>query len=302
MSKKKYFICSDIHSFYTPFRKALKEAGFNPKTKSHILVILGDLFDRGEEAVPLYNFITSLPKERRILVRGNHEYLLRELYTRGFAHKYDISNGTLGTLYQFIGLPSNYPAICRENFFREMARSNLNFGDAKFQEARKQYFDQLDELEYKLYHNMFAQSILDWIFSDEWINIFETKHYLFVHSFIPLNKKEIELDGIHMDVEYSYKDNWRLESTEEEWEDATWGCPWSLYQQGLLDKEGKTLVCGHWHTSDFWNKLSPKTYGKLDVRKDNPLFRVDGIKLIGLDACTAATGKVNVLVLKEDEL
>ena len=67
---KKYFVASDIHSFYTPFIIELNKTSFDLNNEEHILIICGDLFDRGSESLKLYEFIKSLPKERRILIRG----------------------------------------------------------------------------------------------------------------------------------------------------------------------------------------------------------------------------------------
>lgn len=68
-----------------------------------------------------------------------------------------------------------------------------------------------------------------------------------------------------------------------------------------LNKTGKTIVCGHWHTADFFNNLK-NLKKKYDLYESNPIFVSKKYKLIGLDACTAATNKINVLVLKENEL
>ena len=68
-----------------------------------------------------------------------------------------------------------------------------------------------------------------------------------------------------------------------------------------LNKIGKTIVCGHWHTADFFNNLKNLKI-KYNLDKSNPIFISKKHKLIGLDACTAATNKINVLVLNEDEL
>ena len=46
---KTYFVCSDIHGFYKEWMKSLKEAGFNKNNPEHILIVLGDVFDRGNE-------------------------------------------------------------------------------------------------------------------------------------------------------------------------------------------------------------------------------------------------------------
>ena len=59
---------------------SLTDAGFDVNNENHILVILGDIFDRGTEPIQMYNFLKEFPRDRRILIRGNHEYLLKELY------------------------------------------------------------------------------------------------------------------------------------------------------------------------------------------------------------------------------
>ncbi len=67
---KKYFITSDTHSFYNELIEELNNKGFDVNNKDHIIIMCGDLFDRGSESLKLYEFIKSLPKERRILIRG----------------------------------------------------------------------------------------------------------------------------------------------------------------------------------------------------------------------------------------
>ena len=47
----KYYITADIHGFYTEFHKALDEAGYFNDSEPRKLIILGDIFDRGQEAV-----------------------------------------------------------------------------------------------------------------------------------------------------------------------------------------------------------------------------------------------------------
>lgn len=93
----KYFITSDLHSFYTPVKKSLDAVKYDSANKEHTLVILGDIFDRGDETVALYNFLKSIPQERLILVKGNHEYLLDELLNKKLPDYHDYSNGTVKT-------------------------------------------------------------------------------------------------------------------------------------------------------------------------------------------------------------
>ena len=78
-NSKKWFVVSDIHSFYTPFINSLKRAGFQKTNPNHTLVIAGDVFDRGKETIELFNYLKSIPEERLILVKGNHEELYNKL-------------------------------------------------------------------------------------------------------------------------------------------------------------------------------------------------------------------------------
>ena len=66
---KKYFIVSDTHSFYTPLKESLDKVGFDINTPDHIFILCGDLFDRGSESLEIYEFVKSIPKERRILIK-----------------------------------------------------------------------------------------------------------------------------------------------------------------------------------------------------------------------------------------
>ena len=93
----RYYVASDIHGFFTPLAKALEEAGYYQDTDPHKLLILGDLFDRGSEAVKLQDFILELmEKDEVILIRGNHEDLFAELVTEDGGQPYSshVSNGT----------------------------------------------------------------------------------------------------------------------------------------------------------------------------------------------------------------
>ena len=56
----KYYVTSDVHGFYTPLRTSLTKAGYFDDAEPHKLLIVGDLFDRGGEAVELQGFILDL--------------------------------------------------------------------------------------------------------------------------------------------------------------------------------------------------------------------------------------------------
>lgn len=98
---KKFFIFSDVHSFYNELIIALHRAGFDKDNPDHIIVSLGDAFDRGPDPLKVVRFFNSLPSERKILIAGNHEDLLVEAINRHEFQRHDYSNGTAYTIAQF---------------------------------------------------------------------------------------------------------------------------------------------------------------------------------------------------------
>ena len=264
---KKYFITSDSHGFYTILINELHKNGFDENNNDHILIFCGDLFDRGDESKEIYNFIKSIPIQRRILIRGNHEYLFIDLMHKKMPDDYDESNGTVKTFNDLTDYKYDY-------FFEWQ---NL-VSDKKLKNIEK------------------------WFMSDEWTDYYETNNYIFTHAFIPLkiDDKSYFKHMYRVETEYlSYKEDWR-NSSQKEFENATWGCPWKLALAGL-NQTKKYIVCGHWHTADFFNYMM-RLKKRYNLYEDNPIFISKKYKLIGLDACTAVTKKINVLVLNEDEL
>ena len=122
-------------------------------------------------------------------------------------------------------------------------------------------------------------------FFDKEINYFETANYIFVHSFIPqYYTKNQQLE---------FNPDWR-HAHASEWENARWGNPFELAEQGFLPD--KTLVFGHFHASWPHSKYE----GKPEFGKGADFSPYYGNGYIGIDACTAYTHKVNVLVLEDD--
>lgn len=88
----KYFIVSDVHSYFDIMKEALDRAGFDKDSPEHIFVSLGDLLDRGRQPRECLQFVNSL--ERKILIRGNHEDLMEEMIAIRYPRSHDLSNGT----------------------------------------------------------------------------------------------------------------------------------------------------------------------------------------------------------------
>ena len=104
----KYFIASDVHSFFNIFYAELLKNGFEIDNPEHKVIICGDLFDRGDQTVELFEFIKSLRgQDRLIYVRGNHESLLfdcmHEIMCGRIPSSHHRHNGTIKTICQFCG-------------------------------------------------------------------------------------------------------------------------------------------------------------------------------------------------------
>lgn len=155
--------------------------------------------------------------------------------------------------------------------------------------------------EYYDWHNGTAQTIIDLApeaqtfeeacdiaynktkdFTESMVNYVELKEHIFVHSWIPL-----KYDG-------SFNPNWR-NATQKEWNDAMWGNPFKLAEQGLLPPD-KTLVFGHFHTSYPRHKYE----GKPELGPEADFSTYYGDRYIGIDACVYYSGKINVLVIEDE--
>lgn len=120
------------------------------------------------------------------------------------------------------------------------------------------------------------------------IDYYETPKYIFVHGWIPCHHL-VRMSGDALE----YDPEWR-KAYAEDWNRSRWYCGWELWQDGIVEPN-KDIVCGHWHCS------APNYYihheGKNQYDVTHPF---EDIGIICLDACTAMSGKVNVLVLEDE--
>lgn len=288
---KKYFVMSDIHSFFDQMLSALTAAGFDKNNHNHNLIICGDIFDRGNQTVLVYNFIKSLPSDRVILIQGNHELLYFELLDKDIPDKYDFSNGTVKTFCHIAGydpmlLDTSYLYYKSQQEGKKVSVSDIN--------------NTIKATWKKIRSKVKRHEITKWLKSEVWNNYYELGDLIFVHSFLPTKVKDnLQLGEIKYYPANAIPEDfielapdWREKASKLQWDDAKWGCPWKQFNAGLFNSEmnqGKTLVCGHWHTSDFHRKF------EADMSNNLNIFYSD--VLIALDACTAASGFCNVLVL-----
>lgn len=130
------------------------------------------------------------------------------------------------------------------------------------------------------------------------VNYFETENYIFVHSWIPTVTVGSKKPWHTLNKYYEWLEDWRNARTSD-WEEAMWGNPFFKAQDGM-NKTGKTIVFGHWHCS-LGHLISSD--GELSEFGENAcwdIYKNDDWNIIGIDKCTAHTGKVNVLVIEDN--
>lgn len=213
----KYYVVADIHGFYTELYEAVEEKGYFKDNTPHKLIICGDLFDRGREALQLQEFVIDLmKKDEVILIRGNHEDLLlcmlEDWDYYGYMDSHHNSNGTTNTVMQ----------LTETNVIMPINQK---------------------EVKNKLLNTPFIKEILP-----KMVDYYETDNYIFVHGWIPC-----DAIGYGKISRYIYNNNWR-NANKDAWNRARWYNGMEAARQGVIEPN-KTIVCGHWHTSYGHNKI-----------------------------------------------
>ena len=119
---------------------------------------------------------------------------------------------------------------------------------------------------------------------DMCIDYYETKHYIFVHGWIPV-----------IENCYLYDSDWRT-ARKERWEKARWTNPVEMFRYEIYEPN-KTIVCGHWHCSALWHEQNPDEYEEFGDKANFEPFITKN--MIAIDACTAYSKKINVLIIEE---
>lgn len=128
-------------------------------------------------------------------------------------------------------------------------------------------------------------SFYSWLSNEKlWKDSFTLGNIILTHSTLPLNN--------------------------ESWKDARWGVPYLWYDKNK-DKINNTVICGHFATEYFKeyfeakkeNKLDTFTFKSLNNETKNTWFSnpFKYEKIIGIDACTALTHKLNVLIIDDKD-
>ena len=256
----RYYVTADVHGYFTELKKALTEQGFFQDPEPHKLIVCGDLYDRGMEALQLQAFIMELMEQDQvILIRGNHEdlamSLLNNWHRRSYLQSHHHTNGTIDTLCQLTGCS-----------LRELYTNTDNVGRAFLKSSYMQHI---------------IPSMVDY---------YETDHCIFVHGWIPC----IPISVASNEMAYTPIPDWR-NADKDLWDKARWINGMEAAHAGIREP-GKTIVCGHWHCS-FGHCRYEQDGGEFDNNPNFSPYCAEGI--IALDACTPRSGKVNCIVIDD---
>ena len=64
----KYYVTADVHGYFSELKTALSALGFFQDTEPHKLIVCGDLYDRGSEALHLQEFILDLLEKDEVIL------------------------------------------------------------------------------------------------------------------------------------------------------------------------------------------------------------------------------------------
>lgn len=265
----KYYVVADIHSYYSEFIKALTEKGFFEDNEPHKLIICGDLLDRGTEPRELINFVLELAKKDEvILIRGNHEDLMEtmlddivygDIYEYEMGKSIHVKNRTFDTALRLTGLEPMYALAHAKELVAKVKQTE--------------------------YYKKLLPMCVDY---------FETEHFIFTHGYIPC--KATEGSNIYRPYKrYYFNKDWRNASNED-WRYARWYNGMEFACKRNLNVLDKTVVCGHWNCSYGHAEIDHKCS---EFGKDADFSPYYGEGIIGIDACTAFSGKVNCIVIED---
>ena len=258
---RQYFACSDIHSFYDEWMLALIAAKFDRNNPNHILIICGDLFDRGNQSSDCFDFVKQLQKENRLIyIRGNHEDLLLDcIYALQHAHNIhsvDITNGTVKTIANI---------------------TKLTDYDVCFRTFDPTLFDKQIE------------PLVNFIENNS-VDYFELGDAVFVHGWVPSTCDENRVMIVH--------DNWRDGGWKQaRWDNGMEQFHFELIPP---DKSTIVCGHWHTSFGWSYYAHEGSEFGE-DAKFDPFIQynKTHTSQIVALDACTAHTRKVNCVVFDE---
>ena len=258
----RYFVVSDVHSCYYKLRETLDNAGFDLYNNDHVLIVCGDLFDRGDETVQLFEFAKELMQKKRLIyIRGNHEDLLNDCVYEIAISKVPSShhwhNKTVKTIADFCGIDE-----CQYHWLT---------------------YDVASETIEKI------KPLQEFIW-DNTLNYFETEKFIFTHGWIPT------LDGYADKFKTASNNEWK----EARWTNGM--LAWTNKANRIENKTivcGHWHCSFGWSKIRQQRKEFPQLNRKEWWTSFEP-FVDDGI--CAIDSCVAYTGFINCIVIENEQI
>lgn len=260
-SLNKYFVFSDVHGEYDALREALLDAGYEDNNPNHILVSLGDLFDRGAKSIEIFRFLHGRP---HIAVKGNHDCFFQEYLEKGMDGEFVLfnilHNGLGATISSFTGT--------RENVFNVEAldklRGTVNSTVLKWLRNMPLYFETENFI---FCHGGLNPNISNWKNTDEQFILWDIEHSA---DPIPSTQKTVMIGHHH-----AFRVRRQMESRG--------------YKPVPLNTAHYSIVVdGHKVHKNF------RVFGNTDEHAP-----VSYRNKVAIDGCTNLTGKVNVVVVED---
>jgi hypothetical protein len=261
----KILAVSDLHSFLHETKRAVDECGML-EDDGAVLLVIGDVLDRGPDPIGMTEYLLDLASRGKLIfVRGNHEDLLEEALAAIEDHKVvevlSASNHTINGTAETILKLAGMTESEALGFPRDLVR--------RVRESR--FYTELLPLA---------------------VDYYETDGYIFTHGWIPCF-----IEGFGSERKYSYDPEWRL-ADRKRWRVARTLNGMELAKIHGITEEGKTVVCGHFHTSYGHANFSKICTERGDDAIFEPYYS-DGI--IAIDACTVKSKRVNLVLINEEK-
>lgn len=267
----KYFVTSDTHSFFDEMLEAIHSKGFEENNPDHKLVICGDVFDRGDQSVEIYEYLKGL-EDQFIYIKGNHEDLLmdcvRDIASGHTIGSHHFHNKTIKTIADFCGM----------------------------QEGELLWPRRSDSTNQLVYDKM--KPVMEWI-NIKSVDYAEVGNNIFVHGWIPIVGDGVDFMGNWKNPKPAPREWWD-NGNEELWNEARWANGMALWKQGVKI-HGKTIYMGHFHSSYghshiHQNRKEFPDKNRKDWKKSFEPFIDEGI--VAIDSCCAYSGFLNCIVLE----
>lgn len=261
----KYFVFSDVHGEFDALIKSLEDAGYDHKNPNHILISVGDAFDRGPKSRKIYDFFRQ---NKCIAIKGNHDVMFQEYMEKGMDGEFVLfnilHNGLANTVASFTGLNVDTGALHIKDLDK----------------ARQQIYDR--------------QDIINWLRNMPLY--YETENFVFVHAGIDPNLpewKDTPEDYLLWDIEDSHKPCPNVNKL------VVIGHhhAFRVRANGLATGYDDAKLDGYrirLNGSDEGHITTVRTFGNTDEHKPYATMNK-----IAIDGCTNLTGKVNVITFED---